>query len=99
MTSEWPNTGIVLASQKDFVAIGIEVLTLDVEVLKNGEHLFHWWRWGQSIQEFYLSNDAIPVGLRIFRIGMTTGVELFRYTTRIIHHDGELVLTWFEHFR
>ena len=27
---------------------------------------------------------------------MTTGVELLRHATTIIHHDGELVLAWFQ---
>ena len=43
MACQWPNAGIMLASQKDLVSIGIEMLPFDMEILEVRMNLFCCW--------------------------------------------------------
>ena len=36
VSCQWPDTGVVLTTQEDLMPIGIEMLTLDVEVFEVG---------------------------------------------------------------
>ena len=99
VSCQGPHTGIVSATQKYLVTIGIEMLPLDVEVLEVGMYLLGSLCYAQFGRKFDFTDDAIPVGLGILRIGMTVGIDLFWHTTSVIHHDSQLVLAWFYRFR
>ena len=96
MSCKWPDAGIVLTTKEDLVAIGVEVLTFDVEILEVGVDVFRFLCCAQFCRKFDSSDDSVPVGLGVFCIGMTTGIELFGHAAAVIYHNGELVFTWSE---
>ena len=76
------------------MAIGIEVLTFDLEIAEVGMNRFGGCRSLRlSGGEEDLADDTVPVGLRIFGIGMTAGRELLGYAAAVIDHDGEGMTT------
>ena len=99
VSCQGPHTGIMSATQENRMAIGIEMLPLDVEVLEVGMYLLGSLCYAQFGRKFDFTDDAIPVGLGILRIGMTVGIDLFWHTTSVIHHDSQLVLARFYRFR
>ena len=110
MPREWPNSSIMLATEKYRMTIGIEMCSLDTEVPEAREHLasilsgltlYHTrFQFLTSFQLYLLqgnfSDDSIPVGLCILRIGMAGAIHLLRHTTRIIHHNIQLMLAGFQ---
>ena len=95
MSCERPYAGIVFAPQEYLVAIGIEVLPLDVEVLEVRVDfcvLIHRFCLMRINRQFHSSDDTVPVSLGVLGIGVTVGIDLFRHSAAVIHHDGELVL-------
>ena len=99
MACQGPYTGIMSATQENRMAIGIEMLPLDVEVLEVGMYLLGSLCYAQFGRKFDFTDDSVPIGLGILCIGMAVGIDLFWYPTAIIHHNSQLMLTWFQYFR
>ena len=99
MSCQGPHTGIMSATQEDLMPIGKEMLPLDVEVLKVRMYLLGSLCSMKFCRKFDFTDDSVPIGLGILCIGMTVGIDLFWYATAIIHHNTQLMLTWFQHFR
>ena len=77
------------ASQKQFVSVGIEVLPLYLKILEVGMHRFLGLYVGSSLLlQHDASDNAVPVGLRIFGVGMTAGIELLRHSATVVNHNG-----------
>ena len=90
MACKRPHTCIVLASQKNRMSIGKEMLALDMEIAEVRMNRF--WRYSRLrllSGEIYLAYYTIPIGLRILSIGMATGIQLFWHATTIINHHRQ----------
>ena len=92
MGLEGPNAGIVLATQKDAMTVGIEMATFDVEVVESRIHLRRT-HFGRLVarNEADVADDAVPVGLRVLGVGVAVAVDLFGHTLGVIDQDGEIV--------
>ena len=98
MTCQRPNAGIVFPPKENPMPIGIKVLTFNMEVLENRvDFPLHYRR--KTIRQLYPANDTVPVGLSVFGIGMTIGIDLFWYTTAVVYHDREGMTTRRQHLR
>ena len=81
MGLERPDAGIVLAAQEDAMAIGVEMTSLDMEIVERGVH------HGRALagrfvasQELDLADDSVPVGLGILGIGVAVAVDLLGHS-------------------
>src|SRR5574344_1490536 len=90
MSCQWPYTGIVLSAEEHHPAIGIEVMSVCMEVAETVTDSTLWTVDGCCL-DCNLSDDAVPVGLCILRIGMTAGIDLRRHPTAVVHDDGEMM--------
>ena len=79
--------------------IGIKVLFLNMEVAKIRVYLRCGVMFQTICSHFNFSDDAVPVGLGVFGIGMATCIQLLRHTATIIDHDGQFVLAGGEYRR
>ena len=98
MTCQRPDTGIMLTTKEYLMTIGIEMLTLNVEIFENRVDLPLCHRW-ETIRQLNPSNNTVPIGLRIFGIGMTVGIDLLWHTTTIIDHNSESMIARSQHLR
>ena len=107
MTRQRPYAGIMLAAQENTVALSVvEMAIADYEGGIPGPidlscpicpiGLIGPIGPTNSPRTLYVHqpDNAVPVGLCIFRIGMTAGIELFWHTTTIIYKDSECMQTW-----
>ena len=86
MTSDRPNARIVSATKEYLVTVGIEVLTLNVEVIER-TMLNAFLAAEVTNVQAYLANYSVPVCLSVLSVGMAAVVNLVGHSASIVHHN------------